>query len=149
MIRIFSDGACAGNPGLGGWAAVIIDMNGAVSTVAGYEIDTTNNRMELTAAIMGLTAVVKYIDTYEILVHTDSTYLKDGITKWIYSWKKNDWRNGRIKNIDLWQQLDVVANISTMIKWIWVKAHSGIEYNELADKLAKNEIVSAIKRRSS
>ena len=136
MIKIFSDGACSGNPGPGGWAAVIITNK--TSYIAGYEEKTTNNRMELKAAIEGLKSCVGA--DANIIIYTDSTYLKDGITKWMYAWKKNNWKNGTVKNIDLWTELEAVLQKLPNVKWEWVKAHSGVEYNEMADELARNQI---------
>lgn len=137
MIQIFSDGACSKNPGPGGWAAVLVQSSQVIKTVAGYDKNTTNNRMELLGAINGI-HIAKNLGT-NFLVLTDSIYVKDGITKWIFSWKKNNWKNGQIKNIDLWMQLSAVTMHSN-IEWQWIKGHSNIEYNEMADSLAREQI---------
>lgn len=134
-LEIYCDGACSGNPGPGGWGAVLI-CNEIIQEISGYNANTTNNRMEMQAAISALLAIKKNAN---IIIHTDSTYLQQGITKWIIEWKKNNWKNGKIKNIDLWQQLDILS-AQHNITWKWVKGHSGDKYNELADKLAKKAI---------
>ena len=124
-IKIYCDGACSGNPGNGGWGAVLIWKN-EIKKISGFEIETTNNRMELTAALSAL-KIIKRDEVVEVF--TDSKYLCDGITEWIKNWKKNGWKTGRnsVKNIDIWQELDNVAS-QFNIKWNWVKGHSG-DYN--------------------
>ena len=138
-ITIYTDGACKGNPGEGGWGAYIILNNSSKREVFGYEISTTNNRMELTAAIQALKL---FKDKEYLKVYTDSNYLKQGITLWINSWKKNNWNNKQkklVKNVDLWKELDFFNNHHN-IKWYWVKAHDGNFGNEKADMLANKAI---------
>tara|TARA_B100000579_G_scaffold338294_1_gene289461 strand:- start:1382 stop:1855 length:474 start_codon:yes stop_codon:yes gene_type:complete len=133
-IKIYTDGSCSGNPGPGGWAAVII-FNNDEFIITGYESNTTNNRMEIVAAIQGLKEI-KF--SYKINLYTDSNYLKNGITTWIKSWKKNNWINSNKKpvaNQDLWKELDNI-NKNLKINWEWVKAHENNFYNNLADKHA-------------
>ena len=134
-VAIWSDGACSGNPGPGGWGA-ILEWNGHRKELKGGAADTTNNRMELTAAVAALSALKgpSAIDLY-----TDSQYLRGGVTGWIKRWKKNGWRTADrkpVKNIDLWQQLDGLA-AQHDIKWHWVKGHAGHDGNERADELAR------------
>lgn len=139
-IIIYTDGGCSGNPGIGGWGAVLI-YKGHKKEIFGGEKDTTNNRMELTAAIRALQSVK---EPCTIELHTDSNYLKDGITKWINNWKKNGWRTSDkkpVKNIDLWQELELALE-SHNVEWKWIKGHSGNEGNELADSLANKGIAS-------
>lgn len=134
-VEIYTDGACRGNPGPGGWGA-LLRYNGTEKALSGAELDTTNNRMELSAAIMGLNAVTR---ACEVLVVTDSQYVKNGITIWIDNWRKRNWKgaNGKpVKNIDLWQQLDAAVKRHTQVTWEWVKGHSGHPENERADELA-------------
>ena len=141
-IDIYTDGACSGNPGPGGWAA-LLRYNGVEKEISGFEFKTTNNRMELMAAIKALETITKPL---AITIHTDSKYVMDGITKWINTWKKKGWRTstgGEVKNLDLWQELDVLSQRYT-INWIWVKGHSGHPENDRADLLARNAIVSAM-----
>ena len=143
MIKIYTDGACSGNPGPGGWGFVIIDGENTKS-FSGSENATTNNRMELTAAIKAIESV----DINEsIMLHTDSTYVQKGITEWIINWKKKNWITSTKKpvaNKDLWLKLDEY-NVSRDIKWTWVKAHQNGDsndsvYNNMADKLATGAI---------
>tara|TARA_A100000164_G_C21558065_1_gene608235 strand:+ start:178 stop:639 length:462 start_codon:yes stop_codon:yes gene_type:complete len=138
-INIYTDGACKGNPGPGGWGVFIIYKNNKTKELYGYEKNTTNNRMELVAAIKAL----EFIELKEqIILHTDSTYLKQGITVWIQSWKRNNWKNKQkkdIKNLDLWKKLDTLNNFD-IIDWKWVKAHDGNPGNEKADSLANDGI---------
>ena len=137
MVKIYTDGACSGNPGRGGWAAIIIDGE-KIEKISGASKNTTNNRMELIAVISAL----KYVDEQNIELFTDSKYTKDGIEKWIYNWKKNGWKTANkqsVKNIDLWQDLDQL-NQKKNVHWNWVKGHSNNEYNNMADKLARSEI---------
>ena len=134
---IYTDGACIGNPGKGGWAAIIIEPTGE-REIVGYEKSTTNNRMELKAVIEAL----KEIEiNSQISLFSDSKYVIDGITKWIKNWKINDWKTTdkkEIKNLDLWMDLDKLTS-KLKITWNWVKAHSTDEYNNKVDKLARNE----------
>jgi len=136
---IYTDGACSGNPGPGGWAAIILDEEKNQINISGKEKSTTNNRMELMASIMALKKVKR---SSEIVVYTDSTYLKNGITLWIKNWKKNGWKNANkksVKNKDLWILLNKISEKHS-INWKWVKAHAGNTYNDLADKLATEAI---------
>ncbi|WP_370978649.1 ribonuclease HI [Agaribacterium sp. ZY112] len=137
-IDIYTDGACKGNPGPGGWGAVL-EYNGQQKTLCGGEKDTTNNRMELMAAIEALNALT---ESCEVKLTTDSNYVKDGINSWIANWKRNGWRTSakkEVKNKDLWVALDEATQRHT-IKWHWVKGHSGHPGNELADDLANRGI---------
>ena len=139
IILVWTDGACSGNPGNGGWGVLIKYIDGKAIQLSGSEINTTNNRMEMLAVIEGL----KYLKNYtNIIVHTDSKYVMDGITNWIHTWKTNNWKNSQkkdVKNKDLWQELDNISR-NFKIKWKWVKGHSGIEENDIADLLATNAI---------
>ena len=133
-VKIHTDGACSGNPGPGGWGAVL-QFNGHVKDLCGGAADTTNNRMELSAAIESLNSLKRscHVDMY-----TDSKYVKDGLTSWIHNWKRNGWRTAAkkpVKNADLWQALDEAVQRHT-IQWHWVKGHAGDEMNERADDLA-------------
>ena len=136
---IYTDGACSGNPGPGGWGAVILDQNDKQKNISGSEKNTTNNRMELLAAIMSL----KKIKTNsEVVIFTDSTYVKNGITEWMKNWKKNGWKNSSkkpVKNKDLWEKLDKLCETNS-VSWKWVKGHSTNEFNNLADELATKAI---------
>ena len=139
MIKIFTDGACSGNPGIGGWGVVILINDSDPIFLKGGEIQTTNNRMELTAAIKAL----KYFnDPQLITLITDSKYVKDGIESWITNWKKNGWKTTSkkpVKNKELWVELDSqIAKHN--ITWNWVKGHAGDRYNEKADFLARRFI---------
>lgn len=139
MIKIYTDGACSGNPGIGGWGAVIFSNSDDAVFLNGGENITTNNRMELTAAIKSI-AYFKNRSNLEIF--TDSKYLKDGIEKWILNWKKNGWKTSNkkpVKNKDLWVQLDKEI-LKHNIKWNWVKGHANNEFNEKADSLARKYI---------
>jgi len=132
---VYTDGSCLGNPGRGGWAAVII-KNNQEEIIFGSEKNSTNNRMELTAAI---NALLKTKESEKIKIYTDSKYLKDGIEKWINNWKNNNWKNANkkeVKNKDLWSKLDSLIN-KKQISWKWVKAHSINEYNNKVDILAR------------
>jgi len=136
---IYTDGACSGNPGPGGWGAVILDEKNNETNISGEEKSTTNNRMELTAPIMALRKVKK---ASKITIYTDSTYLKNGITTWIKNWEKNGWISANkkpVKNKDLWLTLNKLSK-EQVIDWKWVKAHVGNKYNEIADKLATKAI---------
>jgi len=135
-VEVWTDGACSGNPGPGGWGAVLI-WNGREKEVSGGESLTTNNRMELTAAIAALSALKR---RSRVDLHTDSQYLRGGITGWIAGWKKNGWRTADrkpVKNVDLWQQLDALREKHD-VHWHWVKGHAGTEANERADQLARD-----------
>jgi ribonuclease HI len=143
-VTIHTDGACSGNPGPGGWGAVL-QHGDKVKELKGGEALTTNNKMELTAAISALNALTR---PCEVELHTDSNYVKDGLTKWIHGWKKNGWRTADkkpVKNVELWQALDA-AVARHKIAWHWVKGHNGDEMNERADQLA-NEGMEPFKRK--
>jgi ribonuclease HI len=134
-VVIFTDGACSGNPGPGGWGAVM-NYNGTVKELHGGQLTTTNNQMELRAAIEALNALKR---PCEVEMHVDSQYVKDGITKWIHGWKKNGWKTADkkpVKNVELWQALDD-AITRHEISWHWVKGHAGHPENERADELAR------------
>lgn len=134
-VEIFTDGACSGNPGPGGWGALLIS-GAAEKEITGGEPDTTNNRMELTAAIEALRSLKR---PCRVRLSTDSTYVKDGITDWIVKWQKNGWKTSArkpVKNVDLWQAL-VVALEPHEVKWEWIKGHSGHPENDRADELAR------------
>ena len=137
-IELFTDGACKGNPGLGGWG-VLIKYSKISNELKGTQQQTTNNRMELIAVIEGLKSIK---ENAHIKITTDSMYVKNGINQWINNWKRNGWKTAAkkpVKNKDLWQELDeLVQNYS--IKWIWVKGHSGHPGNERADQLANEAI---------
>jgi ribonuclease HI len=138
-VKIFIDGACKGNPGVGGWAA-ILNINGQEKVISGREPNTTNNRMELTAAIEALRCINQ---SASIEIHTDSQYVRLGITQWMQSWKRNNWiTSGKdpVKNKDLWEQLDALCQHKD-IAWNWVKGHAGNKENERADKLASQACV--------
>lgn len=138
VVEIFTDGACSGNPGAGGWGA-ILRCNQAERELSGGHDDTTNNRMELTAVIEALKALKKEC---EITVYTDSRYVMDGVEQWLPNWKRNNWRTANkkspVKNVDLWQELDALLG-SHHIKWVWVKGHNGHPENERVDQLARSE----------
>ena len=137
--KIYTDGACSGNPGPGGWGAVIFDQEDNQKNISGSEKNTTNNRMELLAAIM---ALKKVKTNSEITIYTDSIYVKNGITEWIKKWTRNEWKNARkqpVKNKDLWIKLDNLCKDNKII-WKWVKGHSNNKYNNLADELATQSI---------
>ena len=134
-LKIYTDGACSGNPGKGGWAAIILDKETIKLNISGNEKNTTNNRMELMAPIMALKKIKK---KSEIIIFTDSKYVKEGITDWIKKWKLNNWKGSNkksVKNKDLWIKLDN-ACLKHKVTWKWVKAHAGNKYNNLADELA-------------
>lgn len=135
LIEIWTDGACSGNPGPGGWGAVLL-WGDHRKEIYGGESETTNNRMELMAAIEALNALKK---PSKVRLHTDSVYVKDGLTKWIHGWKRNGWKTASkkpVKNKDLWQELDEACKRHD-IEWRWVKGHDGDEGNERADELAR------------
>jgi len=134
VIDIYTDGACSGNPGPGGWGA-LLRYNEHENELMGGELETTNNRMELTAAIMALESLKRQA---RVNIHTDSTYLRDGITKWIHNWKANGWKTAArkpVKNVDLWQRLEEAISHHD-VHWHWVKGHAGHPENERADMLA-------------
>jgi len=138
-VEIFTDGACSGNPGPGGWGA-ILRFGSAEKELSGGEPETTNNRMELMAAIRALEALKRPV---KVELFTDSTYLRDGITKWIKAWRRNGWKTAAkkpVKNVDLWQRLEK-ALAPHDVAWHWVKGHAGHPENERADELARQEIV--------
>jgi len=136
MIKIYTDGSCIGNPGAGGWAAVILNEKNK-KLISGNEYNVTNNQMELLATIKALNS---FKNKESIIIFTDSKYVKNGITKWIKNWQKNNWKTAKkssVKNQDLWKRLDQLVKFHT-VKWEWIKAHSTNSYNNLADELAKN-----------
>ena len=137
--KIYTDGACSGNPGPGGWAAIIIVNNEIKDTFFGSEKNTTNNQMELMAPIK---AIQKFKKKSEISIFTDSTYVRDGITIWIKKWEKNEWKTASkkpVKNKELWKKLKNLSSKHS-IKWIWVKSHAQDKYNNLVDELAQGAI---------
>ena len=139
-LVIYTDGACSGNPGPGGWGA-LMKFGPKEKEIFGGELDTTNNRMELMAAIKALQAVKKDYDG-TITLWTDSTYVLKGITEWIHGWKKRGWKKSDKKpvlNADLWKELDT-ANAAHTVEWKWVKGHAGVDGNERADALARRGI---------
>ena len=143
-ITIWTDGACSGNPGPGGWGA-ILRLAGADRELKGGAPDTTNNRMELMAAI---TALQSLDETSDVDLHTDSQYVRGGITGWMASWKRNGWRTADrkpVKNIELWQQLDAATARHT-VRWHWVKGHAGHPENERADLLARQGMAPFLRR---
>lgn len=143
-IEIFTDGACRGNPGPGGWGA-LIRCNGKEKSLSGATADTTNNRMEMMAVIEALKSLESQA---KIDITTDSKYVKDGITQWIINWKKRGWKtaaNKPVKNVDLWKVLDVLV-AKHQVTWYWVKGHSGHRENEHVDELATSAIVKMLGR---
>ena len=137
--KIYTDGACSGNPGPGGWAVIILANNEIKEMFSGSEKNTTNNQMELLAPIK---AIQKFKKKSEISVFTDSTYVKDGMTTWIKQWEKNGWKTASkkpVKNKDLWKKLKNLSSKHS-IKWIWVKGHAQDKYNNLVDELAQGAI---------
>lgn len=138
-VEIFTDGACSGNPGIGGWGA-ILRYKETEKELSGGELETTNNRMELMAVIIALSALKT---SCNISLYTDSQYVMKGITEWLANWKKNGWKTSNkkqaVKNIDLWQQLDELVQ-KHEIRWIWVKGHNGHAENERCDALARAEV---------
>lgn len=142
-IVIYTDGGCSGNPGPGGWGVVVI-ADGQARQLSGGEYETTNNRMELTAAIQAL-SIIKNTPGFSerpVTLNIDSQYVKNGITVWIKGWKAKGWRTADkkpVKNQDLWVQLDAL-NASLNVSWNWVKGHAGIQYNEICDQLCQEEI---------
>ncbi len=141
VVDIYTDGACSGNPGPGGWGALLV-ANGTEKELFGSAKHTTNNRMELMGAIGALEALTK---PATIRLHTDSMYLRDGITKYIHNWKKNGWRTADkkpVKNVDLWKRLELALE-PHQIEWHWVKGHAGHVENERADALARQGVEQA------
>ena len=137
-VDIYTDGACSGNPGPGGWG-VLIEIDNENIELSGWDRETTNNRMELMAAIKALEEIDK---DYEITLYTDSNYVKDGITSWISNWKKNNWKTASkkdVKNKELWMRLDEAIKDKN-ISWVWVKGHAGNAGNEQADYLARSAL---------
>ena len=137
-VIIFTDGACSGNPGPGGWGA-LLRYGDAEKKLSGGELETTNNRMEMMAAIKALESLKRPV---QVELYTDSVYVKDGITKWLTNWKKNNWVTASrkpVKNKDLWEQLDTLNSFHN-VSWQWVKAHAGHRENEIADMLANKGI---------
>ena len=140
QVIMYTDGACSGNPGPGGWG-VLMTFEGVEKEIYGGKSSTTNNQMELSAAIEGLTALK---ESCNVDLYTDSKYVMDGITQWIHKWKKNNWRTAakkEVKNQNLWQQLDELMTFH-QVQWHWVKGHSGDAGNEMADLLANKGIDS-------
>ena len=147
VVEIFTDGACRGNPGPGGWGAVL-RYKDTEKDLCGAEADTTNNRMELTAAIKALESLKRRC---HVKLTTDSVYVKSGITEWMHRWKQKGWKTADkkpVKNIDLWQQLDQVS-LQHDIEWHWVKGHSGHRENDRADALANLAIDTMLNRRKA
>jgi ribonuclease HI len=142
-VEIFTDGACKGNPGPGGWGA-ILRMGKHEKELSGSDPDTTNNRMEMTGAISALNALIEPCD---VVLHTDSRYVIDGITKWVHGWKKKGWINSSrqpVRNSDLWHDLIEAAQPHN-VEWVWVKGHDGHPENERADKLASDAALTAVR----
>ena len=139
IIQMWTDGACSGNPGNGGWGVLIKLVDGNQIKLSGHEQFTTNNRMEMLAVIEGL----KYLKNYSsVIIHTDSKYVLEGITNWITNWKQNNWKSSNkkdVKNKDLWIELDALVN-KFKIEWKWVKGHSGNVEDDIADLLATTAI---------
>lgn len=141
-VTIYTDGACSGNPGVGGWSAIMLFQDHR-KDIYGREENTTNNKMELTAVINGIKTLKK--TPCNVVLYTDSLYVKNGITKWIHTWKINGWKtsnNKPVKNMELWQELDKCAS-QYEIDWQWVRGHNGDKYNEEADRLARQAIADA------
>ena len=141
-IKIYTDGACIGNPGPGGWAAIVLFENKKKELFGGEKL-TTNNRMELTAAIKALEYCAKeekkQLPLKNVKIFTDSVYVKDGITVWVNNWEKNNWKTAdkkNVKNVDLWKKLKSLTK-SNQVEWYWIKSHSENPMNDLADELAK------------
>ncbi len=147
VVEIYTDGACSGNPGPGGWGAVL-SYRGHEKEISGGEPDTTNNRMELTAVIAAIESLKR---PATVRVHTDSVYVKDGITDWIRRWKTNGWKTAKkkpVKNVDLWQRLDA-ALAAHALEWRWVKGHAGDPGNERADALARRGMAEFLPDRNA
>lgn len=142
-LEIYTDGACSGNPGPGGYAALLCHSADFIQELTGYEAATTNNRMELMGAI---TALEHAPPERPLRIYTDSTYVKDGITLWIHKWRLNQWRNAQkepVKNQDLWKRLDALTH-QRSIEWCWVRGHQGHPLNERADALARQAVLSCM-----
>ena len=143
-VEIFTDGACKGNPGVGGWGALMV-ADGAEMEIFGGELNTTNNRMELLAVIESLNTLKRPCD---VVLHTDSQYVQKGISIWIHGWKARGWKTAAkapVKNVDLWQALDA-AQAKHQVEWRWVRGHSGHVGNERADVLANRGVASVLSR---
>jgi ribonuclease HI len=139
MIECFTDGSCLGNPGPGGWAVLIRKQGEADVILAGAQRDTTNNQMELKAALAALEWLSCHAPEEPALLHTDSAYVQKGVTEWLFSWKKRGWRTAQgdvVKNLNFWRTIDSLNN-HLQVTWKWVKAHNGHSENEQVDKLAK------------
>ncbi|MCW2752135.1 MAG: ribonuclease [Aeromicrobium sp.] len=143
VVVIHTDGGCTPNPGPGGWGAVLRQGHHALELFGGEPTETTNNRMELTATIMALEALKRPLVVH---LHTDSTYVRSGITNWVAGWAKNGWKTSAkqpVKNVDLWQRLQAACERHE-VEWFWVKGHSGVADNELADQLATRGMLEAM-----
>jgi ribonuclease HI len=142
-IKVYTDGACSGNPGIGGYAAIILDNYGNEVSLSGGEEHTTNNRMEMSALINSLNYIRNNFDikNSKIEMFVDSQYLLKGTTEWLEGWKRKNWKatNGPVKNKELWEEIDRLIQ-GLDIKWTWIKGHAGNRYNEIADQLAVGEI---------
>ncbi len=140
-VEIFTDGACSGNPGVGGWAA-LLKCKGQEKEISGGDLMTTNNRMELMAVIEALNALKTHCN---ITLYTDSKYVMNGVTEWLQNWKKNGFKTANkkqdVKNVDLWMALDALTQ-NHEIRWVWVKGHAGCEENERVDKRARQEVLN-------
>jgi ribonuclease HI len=148
IVDIYTDGACSGNPGPGGWGAVLRYGATERDLYGGEPLETTNNRMELMAAIQALESLTRPV---AVRLHTDSTYVRNGITKWVVNWKRNGWRTADkqpVKNADLWQRLEAAVNRHEVV-WLWVKGHAGDPDNERADALANRGMTEARRRRTA
>lgn len=147
-VVIYTDGACKGNPGPGGWGALLRSADGTIKELCGGELGTTNNRMEMMAVIQALTLLKR---PCQIALHLDSQYVLKGITEWLTGWKAKGWKTAAkqpVKNVDLWQQLDqLVSNRGHAIEWLWVKGHAGDPGNERADALANLGVEQALRLR--
>jgi ribonuclease HI len=144
-VQIFTDGACRGNPGMGGWGAILRAEDGREKELKGGERDTTNNRMEMTAALEGLNSLKA---SCEIDITTDSEYLRKGITEWVHQWKARGWKTSQkkpVKNKDLWIALLEAEQRHSSVRWHWVKGHSGHPENERADELANHAIDALVR----
>ena len=137
FVEVYTDGACSGNPGPGGWAA-ILRYGRHEKVITGQAKETTNNRMEVTAALEALRTLTK---PSRVRLHTDSSYLLNGATSWLNDWKKRDWKRkqGKLQNIDLWKEMDVELS-KHQVEWVWVKGHAGEPMNERVDALARRAI---------
>lgn len=142
VVEMYTDGACKGNPGPGGWGA-LLRYKGKEKELCGGELSTTNNRMELLAVIRALSTLNR---PCRVVVYTDSQYVQKGISEWIHGWKQRGWKTAAkepVKNADLWQQLDAERNRHLQVEWRWVKGHAGHEFNERADQLANRGVEQA------